>query len=59
MTLGVYNVYNRVNPYYLRLGIQPYPAPTPSFDTYKGFTSSVNKVGVLPLLPYLSYSVKL
>ncbi|MBB5284876.1 hypothetical protein HNQ92_003024 [Rhabdobacter roseus] len=61
MTFGVYNAYNRVNPYYLRLRIQPYPAsaPTASYSKYQGFTSSVNKVGVLPLLPYVSYSVKL
>lgn len=62
MTFGVYNVYNRVNPYYLTLQIKSFPVLdpfTPLVGPYKGFTSSVNKVGVLPLLPYISYSIKL
>lgn len=59
LTLGIYNAYNRVNPYYLTLKIKPYPIPTTFFAQYNGFTSSVNKVGVLPFLPYVSYSIKL
>ncbi len=59
VTLGVYNLYNRVNPYYLTINIQPYPTPTALAQPYKGFDGLVNKVGVLPFLPYFSYTVKL
>lgn len=61
MTLGVYNLYNRVNPYYLTVNKQPYPTPSDweGGESYKGFEGTVNKVGVLPFLPYFSYTIKL
>ncbi len=61
LTLGVYNAYNRVNPYYLTLNVKSYPAQNPSmtFSSYEGFSSSVSKYGVLPFLPYFNYNVKI
>lgn len=60
-TLGVYNLYNRVNPYYLTVNLRQYPRKSPfeGVGQYKGFEGVVNKVGVLPFLPYVSYTVKL
>lgn len=58
MTLGVYNLYNRVNPYYLTVNLQPTTRPTAPFYAYTDFVGSVNKVGVLPFLPYFSHTVK-
>lgn len=56
MTLGVYNLYNRLNPYYLTVNLQPSNRPAPS-QPFTGFVGSVNKVGVLPFLPYFSHTV--
>lgn len=58
-TLGVYNLYNRVNPYYLTINFKPYPMPTDFAEPYKGFNGVANKVGVLPFLPYFSHTIKL
>ncbi|REA60178.1 hypothetical protein DSL64_16020 [Dyadobacter luteus] len=56
MTLGVYNLYNRLNPYYLTVDLQPSNRPAPS-QPFTGMVGSVNKVGVLPFLPYFSHTV--
>lgn len=59
-TLGVYNLYNRINPYYLTVRIRHYPASSPyaGGEPLKGFEGIVNKVGVLPFLPYFSHTVR-
>ncbi|MFN3852421.1 MAG: TonB-dependent receptor [Spirosomataceae bacterium] len=55
---GIYNVYNRVNPYYLKFKWQPYPYRNGT-DKFTGIENRVYKVGVIPFLPFISYSVKL
>ncbi len=58
-TLGAYNAYNRVNPFYIKMYYQPNPIPNSIYDSYQGFTSEAKKVGVLPIIPYFSYNVKI
>ena len=57
-TLGIYNVYNHVNPYYLDLKAQPFPKSI-SYEKIKGVESKLYKVGIIPFLPFVSYSIKL
>ncbi|MDZ7934695.1 MAG: TonB-dependent receptor plug domain-containing protein [Emticicia sp.] len=58
LSLGIYNVYNRVNPYYLDLRWQPNPRPR-SGEKFKGVENKLYKVGIIPVLPFFSYSIKL
>jgi hypothetical protein len=47
---GIYNLYNRINPFYLDVK-KVYVSP----NTY---TLDFVKVGILPILPFISYSLK-
>ncbi len=60
-TFGVYNTYNRVNPYYLDLKFQKYPNTKTSFlqEKFTGVNNKLYKVGIIPLLPFISYTIKL
>jgi hypothetical protein len=57
LSLGIYNVYNRLNPYYLKTQWQPYPFATS--DSIKGIENKLYQVGIIPFLPFVSYSLKL
>lgn len=57
LSLGIYNVYNRINPYYLNIKSKPYPFVINNEAT--GFESKVFQVGLIPILPFFSYSLKL
>lgn len=58
LSLGIYNVYNRVNPYYLDLRWQPNPRPM-NGEKFKGVENKLFKVGIIPFLPFFSYSIKI
>lgn len=58
LSLGIYNVYNRVNPYYLDLRWQPNPRPM-NGEKFKGVDNKLYKVGIIPILPFFSYSIKI
>lgn len=58
LSLGIYNVYNRVNPYYLDLRWQPNPRPM-NGEKFKGVENKLYKVGIIPFLPFFSYSIKI
>ena len=50
--LGVYNAYNRQNPYYLQLKSEVN-------DDRNSINNQLFSVGVVPILPYFSYNLKL
>lgn len=58
LSLGIYNVYNRLNPYYLKTHWQPYPFVTAE-NKFKGIENKLYQVGIIPFLPFFSYSLKL
>lgn len=53
LLLSIYNVYNRVNPYFIRLN------STPQFENgqYKGERIDLVRVGLYPFLPGISYHI--
>ncbi|RYU93769.1 TonB-dependent receptor [Emticicia agri] len=57
LSLGIYNAYNRHNAYYLKTHWQPYPFATS--DSIKGIENKLYQVGIIPFLPFVSYSLKL
>lgn len=57
LTFGVYNSYNRVNPYYIEVGQKSLFNVGPDF-ILKSPEIIVTAVGVLPIIPFISYHVK-
>lgn len=57
-TLGVYNAYNSVNPFFLNNRYQPSDF-MPSSRSFSGWDLSVTQNSVLPFLPFVSYNLKL
>ena len=58
-SVGAYNIYNRQNPYYLK--IQSFAKLDPStneFD-FSNVSSSLYSFGIIPIIPYVSYSAKI
>jgi hypothetical protein len=48
-TIGIYNIYNRANPFYLDIKTS---------NNYNNYRFNIVKVGILPILPYISYNFK-
>ena len=57
-TFGVYNAYNRVNPFYLRNDHRSI-MQSPNSRTSVGWDLSVTRNAILPFLPFVNYSIKL
>ncbi|MFN4145178.1 MAG: TonB-dependent receptor [Runella sp.] len=55
-SFGIYNLYNRANPYYLEAVVNTKQV-APSQFVYDGIT--INQRAILPFLPYFSYQLKL
>jgi outer membrane receptor for ferrienterochelin and colicin len=56
---GVYNAYNRINPYYLDFNQRYYYEQKQSYGaSVTGVNSQLSKMSVIPLLPYIGYSIK-
>lgn len=53
---GVYNLYNRANPYYLEFKTINRATGTPPVFTFD--RNQISKQAVLPILPYVSYQIK-
>jgi hypothetical protein len=58
-SVGLYNAYNRANPYYLDFNRSyVYKDPATRFDKPVGINYKLTAVGVIPILPFISYSLK-
>lgn len=56
---GVYNLYNRANPYYLEFKTLYKSTGTPPGNVTSTFDrNEIKKQSVLPILPYVSYQIK-
>ncbi len=58
-SLGIYNVYNRANPYYLEPSVNTKFVPLPNgggTSVYDNITIKLKNV--IPILPYFSYQIK-
>jgi hypothetical protein len=58
-SIGAYNLYNRNNPYYLDLKWTTIGKPNNLNLPITGLEYKLYKVGVIPILPYFSYSIQI
>lgn len=55
LSIGFYNAYNQANPYYLDVQRRNQYDKN---DNVIGYNNKLLKVGILPIMPYLTYSIK-